>query len=152
MAHILAALVPPAPAQLSRLKCAVSLLDVSFHPESIIIRKDINRLIKSRQWSWADSWRKECDQTDPIKVFKYNVLCRRVHATICSRALLSIKHAHACERIFSSLDVMTIIFHFNFLHIDPNVSFIRISQAHRLACKDLNVTNAFQQSSKHSGN
>lgn len=51
----------------SRLEYADSPLDVSFHPESFIIRKDINRLIKSQQWSWADSWRRECDQTDPYQ-------------------------------------------------------------------------------------
>lgn len=86
MAHILAALVPPAPAQLSRLECAVSLLDVSFHPESIIIRKDINRLIKSQQWSWADSWRKVCDQTDPYQSAKVEcvlLLCAYLYLLTC---------------------------------------------------------------------
>lgn len=34
-------------------RAAVSSSDMSFHPESFIIRKDINRLIKSQQWSWG---------------------------------------------------------------------------------------------------
>lgn len=59
---------PPARAQLEGWReRGAGQLDVSFHPESFIIRKDINRLIKSQQWSRADSWRRECDQTDPYQ-------------------------------------------------------------------------------------
>lgn len=121
----------------------LSLLDVSFQPECFIIRKDINRLIKSQQWSWADSWRRECDQTDPYQSAGALHLC--VHVTASAhmhdlhRSVYRLQPStndNNCSKAFSSTYTFVILIH--------NSS---VYEAHRHTYVVQSAPNAIQQSS-----
>lgn len=139
---------PPGPVQLAGWSTSLNLLDVSFHPEGFIIRKDINRLIKSQQWSCADSWRRECDQTDPYQSAGPSL---RNYAFMCTAA-----SAHRPNLNFWNLVSQPINTVFPLFSLAGTFILILRSsvycEAHRFAYMVQNTTNAIQQSSKHSSN